>query len=87
VAGRVAGAVVAALLFELLKEFGTWYLSRGAEGREAAFGVFASAAGLLVASYLLAQVILLAAELNDVLAQRRVTRQSSIEEAKEERDV
>ena len=41
------GAVLAAFLFELLKEFGTWYLARGAEGREAAFGVFASAAGLL----------------------------------------
>jgi membrane protein len=81
------GAVVAAILFEALKEFGTWYLSRGAEGREAAFGVFASAAGLLVASFLLAQVILLAAQLNDVLAERRLTRQSSIAEAKEDQDV
>jgi YihY family inner membrane protein len=75
------GAVLASFLFELLKEFGTWWLARGAEGREAAFGVFASAAGLLVASFLLAQLILLAAELNDVLAQRRLTRQSHLTEA------
>ena len=47
----------------------------------------ASAAGLLVASFLLCQVILLAAELNDVLAQRRLTRQSILEEPKEEHDV
>jgi membrane protein len=81
------GAVLAAFLFEVLKEFGTWYLERGAEGREAAFGVFASAAGLLVASFLLCQIILLAAEFNDVLAQRRVTRQSLVQEAKEAQDV
>jgi YihY family inner membrane protein len=81
------GAVLAAFLFELLKEFGSWYLERGAEGREAAFGVFASAAGLLVASFLLCQIILLAAEFNDVLAQRRVTRQSLQQEAKEAQDV
>jgi uncharacterized BrkB/YihY/UPF0761 family membrane protein len=81
------GALLAAILFEVLKEFGGWYLSRGAEGREAAFGVFASAAGLLVASFLLAQVILLAAELNDVLVRRRLTRQSSVSEPKEEQDV
>lgn len=80
------GAISAAIAFEILKEFGAWYLQRGAAGREAAFGVFASAAGLLVASYLLAQVTLLSASLNDVLAERRLTRQSSGANDKEDRD-
>lgn len=80
------GAVIAAIAFEILKEVGAWYLQRGAAGREAAFGVFASAAGLLVASYLLAQVTLLSASLNDVLAERRLTRQSSGANTKEEQD-
>ncbi|MFP5298954.1 MAG: YihY/virulence factor BrkB family protein [Actinomycetota bacterium] len=80
------GAAVAALAFEVLKVIGAWYLQRGAAGREAAFGVFAWAAGLLVASYLVAQVTLLSASLNDVLAERRLTRQSSGANDKEGRD-
>lgn len=71
------GAAVAAFAFEVLKELGNWYLQRGAESREATFGAFASAAGLLVASYLISQITLLSAQLNDVLAERRATRQSS----------
>lgn len=71
------GAAVAAFAFEVLKEVGNWYLQRGAETRAATFGAFASAAGLLVASYLISQITLLSAELNDVLAERRMTRQSS----------
>lgn len=71
------GAVAASLAFEALKELGTWYLERGAAAREATFGALAAAAGLLVASYLLSQLTLLSAELNDVLAERRATRQSS----------
>ena len=74
------GAAIAALIFELLKFAGTVYLSRGAEVRSATFGAFATAAGLLVASYLLAQVTLLTAEVNAVLAERRLTRQSLLEE-------
>ena len=74
------GAAIAAAVFELLKYFGTLYLSRGAEARSATFGAFATAAGLLVASYLLAQVTLLTAEVNAVLAERRLTRQSLLEE-------
>lgn len=70
------GALIAGAVFELLKYFGTVYLDRGAAARSATFGAFATAAGLLVASYLLAQVTLLAAEVNAVLAERRVTRQS-----------
>lgn len=73
------GAVIAGAIFELLKWFGTVYLSRGAETRNATFGAFATAAGLLVASYLLAQITLLTAEVNAVLAERRVTRQSLVQ--------
>ncbi|HEX2058321.1 MAG TPA: YihY/virulence factor BrkB family protein [Actinomycetota bacterium] len=74
------GAAIAAVVFELLKYFGTLYLSRGAEARSATFGAFATAAGLLVASYLLAQITLLTAEVNAVLAERRLTRQSLVTE-------
>ena len=74
------GALIAAGVFELLKWFGTLYISRGAETRSATFGAFATAAGLLVASYLLAQITLLTAEVNAVLAERRLTRQSLVKE-------
>ncbi len=70
------GAICAAIAFEVLKEVGTWYLERGAQGRAETFGTLAAAAGFLVASFLIAQVTLLSATLNDVLAQRRLTRQS-----------
>lgn len=82
----IPGAVAAAIAFEVLKVVGAWYLQRGAAGREAAFGVFASAAGLLVASYLIAQIMLLAATLNDVLADRRMTRRPSGPDDKEDED-
>lgn len=72
------GAALAAVLFEILKLVGGRFLRGGAGGREATFGAFAAAATLLVAAYLLAQVVLLAAELNALLAERRKTRQSSI---------
>jgi inner membrane protein YhjD len=69
------GALLAAGAFEVLKLAGTWYLARGAAGREATFGAFAAAAGLLVVAYLLAQVTLLAFEVNEVLEERRIMRQ------------
>jgi inner membrane protein YhjD len=74
------GAAIAAAIFELLKYVGTIYISRGAETRSATFGAFATAAGLLVASYLLAQVTLLTAQVNAVIAERRLTRQSLLGE-------
>ena len=70
------GALIAATGFELLKVFGSWYLERGSATREATFGAFTAAAGLLVACYLLSQVILLSAEANAVLFERRAVRQS-----------
>jgi membrane protein len=72
------GAVAGGIGFELLKAVGGWYLASSASSRRATFGTFAAAAGLLVASYLLAQLTLLVAELNAVLAERRRTRQSSV---------
>lgn len=73
------GAIVAAAAFEVLKIVGNWYLARGAVRREAIFGVFAATAGLLVVAYLLAQVTLLAFELNQVLDERRTLRQKPAE--------
>jgi membrane protein len=70
------GALVAAAAFELLKSLGAAYLEAGAASRNATFGTFAAAAGLLVASYLICQITLLSAEVNVVLAERRLTRQS-----------
>lgn len=65
------GALLVGGAFELLKVAGTAYLASGARARAATFGAFATAAGFLVAAYLLAQVILLGAVLNAVLAERR----------------
>lgn len=78
------GAVIAATAFEILKLLGARYLGAGAEGRSQTFGAFAAAAGLLVASYLLSQIILLAAEVNAVLAERRETRSSQVERSQQE---
>ena len=73
------GALIAAAAFEGLKMVGSWYLTRGAAGREATFGAFAAAAGLLVVAYLLAQVTLLAYEVNQVLEERRVMRHKPVD--------
>jgi membrane protein len=69
------GAVVGAAFFELLKYFGAAYIQRGSQAREATFGAFATAAALLVAAYLLSQIILLSAEVNAVLSERRANRE------------
>ena len=71
------GAIVAAIGFEILKLAGTAYLARGESTRTDTFGTFAAAAALLIASFIVARVVLLAAEVNAVLAERRATRQSS----------
>lgn len=70
------GAAIAAVFFEILKVAGASYLARGETARTDTFGTFAAAAALLVASYLIAQITLLAAEVNAVLAERRATRES-----------
>ena len=71
------GALIGATAFEILKYVGAAYIQRGSQAREATFGAFATAAAFLVASYLLSQIILLSAELNAVLAERRMTRTST----------
>lgn len=70
------GAIVAAVAFELLKVFGGVYLSSGEGSRNKTFGALAGAATLLVASYLISQVVLLAGEVNAVIKERREFRGS-----------
>lgn len=77
------GALVAAFSFGLLKAFGAMYLSRGATTRSATYGALAGAATLLVASYLLSQVTLLAAEVNATLIERRATRTKASDRTEE----
>jgi membrane protein len=77
------GSLVAAVAFEILKFAGSFYLARGAATRQQTFGALAGAAALLVASYLISQIILFAAELNEALFERRAIRQPSFEPAKE----
>lgn len=71
------GAIAAGIIFELLKIFGAAYIAGGESARSATFGALASAATLLVASYLISQVVLLAAEVNAVLCERRALRGAS----------
>lgn len=68
------GAIVAAAAFEVLKEVGAWFVERGSQSREATFGAFALAAGLLVACYLIAQITLICAHVNKVLMERKISR-------------
>lgn len=70
------GSIVAAIGFEAMKFGGASYLARGETARDATFGTFTTAAGLLLASYLIAQIVLLSAEVNAVLAERRNSRHS-----------
>ena len=77
------GSLVAAIAFEILKFAGSFYLARGAATRQQTFGALAGAAALLVASYLISQIILFAAELNEALFERRAIRRPSFEPAKE----
>jgi membrane protein len=73
------GALIATLAFELMKIFGRLYVQFGTESRTTAYGVvFATAATLLIAAYVLCQVTLLGAEVNAVLAERRASREFSL---------
>ena len=77
------GALVAAVAFSALKAFGTFYLEQGQSTRTATYGTLAGAATLLVASYILSQVTLLAAEVNATLIERRTTRTKASDRAEE----
>ena len=78
------GAVAGAVVFEILKIVGNFYLAAGAEGRNATFGAFYTAATLLIVCFLASRITLLAAEVNAVLAERRITRQSAMTGEREE---
>jgi len=75
--GVLPGALAGAVAFELLKALSSLYLASGAKNREATFGAFAAAATFLIAAFLISRITLLAAELNVVLAERRLTRRRS----------
>ena len=77
------GALVAAVAFSVLKGVGTAYLAQGSTTRNATYGTLAGAATLLVASYLISQVILLAAEVNATLIERRATRTKASDRTEE----
>jgi membrane protein len=74
------GAIVGAVVFEILKYLGTVLIASGEDSRNATFGAFAAAATLLVVSFLAARITLLSAEVNAVLAERRLTRQPAVGE-------
>lgn len=77
------GAVVAGVAFSFLKVGGTIYLAQSQSTRNATYGTLAGAATLLVASYLISQVTLLAAEVNATLIERRKTRTKASERSEE----
>jgi YihY family inner membrane protein len=77
------GALVAAAAFSVLKAVGATYLAQGSATRSATYGTLAGAATLLVASYLISQVVLLAAEVNATLIERRATRTKASERTEE----
>ena len=77
------GALVAAAAFSILKGFGAAYLAQGASARTATYGTLAGAATLLVASYLISQVTLLAAEVNATLIERRAMRTKASDRTEE----
>jgi membrane protein len=77
------GALVAAAAFSLLKALGAIYLAQGSAARSATYGTLAGAATLLVASYLISQVVLVAAEVNATLIERRATRTKASDRTEE----
>ncbi len=64
------GAVMAAVVWQLLQWAGTWYVNFELRGSSQVYGLFGIVLGLLAWIYLQATVIVLASELNVVLAQR-----------------
>lgn len=66
----VPGAVVAGVAFLVLQSVGGWYITRTLSRAAPLYGTFAVVLGLLTWLYLQAQITMLAAELNVVLARR-----------------
>lgn len=69
------GAIAAGGAFTLLVYLGGLFVASGQDSRNATFGAFAAAATLLIVCFLAARITLLSAEVNAVLAERRLTRQ------------
>lgn len=65
------GAVVAGVGWEIVQVLGTYFVAHALRGAPAAYGVFGLVLGLIAWIYLLALVIVFAAEVN-VVAQRRL---------------
>jgi YihY family inner membrane protein len=63
----VPGAVAAGIAFSVLQAVGGWYVSRVLRNATAMYGTFAIVLGLLSWLYLLAQMTVLAAEINVVV--------------------
>jgi membrane protein len=66
----VPGAVLAAVAWEGLQAVGGYYVAHQLSGASQVYGLFAVVIGLLSWLYIQAQVTLLAAEVNVVLARR-----------------
>jgi YihY family inner membrane protein len=64
------GALMAAAMCQVLQWVGTWYVSYELRGSSQVYGLFGIVLGLLAWIYLQALVVVLAAELNVVLARR-----------------
>jgi inner membrane protein YhjD len=62
----VPGAIVAAIGWQALQAIGEWFVSRQLRGMSQSYGVFALVLGLLAWIYLVAQVVLISAEINVV---------------------
>jgi YihY family inner membrane protein len=64
------GALMAAVVWQVLQWVGAWYVSYELRGSTQVYGLFGIVLGLLAWIYVQALVVVLAAELNVVLAQR-----------------
>jgi inner membrane protein YhjD len=64
------GAAVAGIGFTLVQVVGGWYVSRAINGASRVYGTFAVVLGLLTLLYLMAQIVVYAAEVNVVLHER-----------------
>jgi YihY family inner membrane protein len=70
----VPGAVAAGVAFTILQAGGSWYVNRVLNGATQVYGTFAIVLGLLSWLYLLAQVTVMAAEVNVVVHKALVPR-------------
>jgi inner membrane protein YhjD len=65
---HLPGAVIAGTAFVGLQQFGRWYVQRTMRGAAGTYGTFATVIGLLSWLYLMAQITIVAVEVNSVLS-------------------